>query len=110
MKIPVDDKLFERVVDFVCEAEYQSPEMVRGQRRYPELVRVRKIVSAIMRDQFRWSQTRTGDQWGFDSTTVYNHLKRMSDDESKVAGDLGFLFVEELYEPQNVSVGNGVDG
>ena len=110
MRIPVDDKLFEMVVDFVCEAEYQSPEMVRGERRYPELVRVRKIVSTIMRDQFRWSQTRTGDQWSVDSTTVYNHLKRLSEEESKVADDLGFLFVEELYGPQDVSVGNGVDG
>ena len=95
MKIPVDDDLFEMVVNFVCEAEYQSPEMVRGQRRYPELVRVRKIVSVVMRDQFRWSQARIGDQWGYDHTTVYNHFKRLSDEESQAADDLGSLFMEK---------------
>lgn len=93
-RIPDDQTLFDMVVDFVCDTERQSCEMVRGSRRYPELVRVRKIVSVVMRDQFRWSQARISGQWGYDHTTVYNHFKRLSDEESRTADDLGSLFME----------------
>jgi hypothetical protein len=96
LRIPSDNHLFEQVVEFVCDAEHQSYEMVMGKHRYPELVRARKIVSSVMSEQFRWSQTRTSRQWDLDPTSVFNHLHSMTAEESKVAEDLGNLFMEDL--------------
>lgn len=106
MRIPSDSHLFERVVEFVCDAEHQSYEMVMGKNRYPELVRARKIVSTIMSKEFRWSQTRTSRQWDLDPTSVFNHLHSMQPDELKIAEDLGSLFMEDLRASEDGAVGH----
>lgn len=105
MKIPTDDTLFELVADYVCTAECQSYEMVLSMARYPELVRTRRLVNAVLSDTFGWSQSRIARQWQQDHTSVGHQLRKMSVDECIVSEELGRRFLEVLRASQDGVVG-----
>lgn len=110
MRIPSDNTLFESLTDFVCDSEHASYEMVMTRQRYVELVRVRKVVSAILYTRFNWSQNRIARQWGYDHSSIGSYLRTLNDIESKVAHNLGFEFMEVLRASQNEAVGDELDG
>lgn len=110
MRVPTDDTLFEWVTDFVCEKEFTSYDMVISGYRYPELVKTRRIVNAVLTDTFGWSQARIGRQWRQDHTTVGHALRTMTVDEAMVSQELGREFMEVLRDTQDGTVGHEVDG
>ena len=103
MKIPTDDTLFELVADYVCTAEFQSYEMVLSMARYPELVKTRRLVNAVLKDTFGWSQARIAKQWLQDHTSVGHGLRTMSDTEYEVAQELGHEVMNMLRNYEEVS-------
>lgn len=110
MRLPTDDTLFEWVTDFVCEKEFTSYEMVISRYRYPELVKTRRIVNALLTDTFGWSQARIARQWRQDHTTIGHGLRSMTVDEAIVSQELGREFMEVLRETQDGTVRHKVDG
>lgn len=103
MKIPTDDTLFELVADYVCTAEFQSYEMTLSMARYPELVRTRRLVNAVLSDTFGWSQARIARQWQQDHTSVGHQLRKMSDTEYEAAQELGHEVMDMLRKYEEVS-------
>lgn len=110
MRIPTDDTLFELLADYVCDKECQSYEMVMSMARYPELVRTRRVINAVLSGTFSWSQSRIAQQWRQDHTSVGHGLRTMTDTEANVSGELGREFMEVLRESQNGTVSDDVDG
>lgn len=110
MRIPTDDTLFELLADYVCDKECQSYEMVTSMARYPELVKTRRVINAVLSGTFSWSQSRIAQQWRQDHTSVGHGLRTMTDTEANVSGELGREFMEVLRASQNGTVPDHVDG
>ena len=110
VRIPTDDTLFELLADYVCDKECQSYEMVTSMARYPELVKTRRVINAVLSGTFSWSQSRIAQQWRQDHTSVGHGLRTMTDTEANVSGELGREFVEVLRASQNGTVPDYVDG
>lgn len=101
MRVPNDEQLFDLVVDVACQRTFTSYEMVLGKRRYPELSSVRRIVTAVLKQQWKWSNARVAEQWDLDTSSVFAQCRSLTDRESKIADEIAHDFVEAL---------NGKDG
>ena len=110
VRIPTDDTLFELLADYVCDQECQSYDMVLSMARYPELVKTRRIINAVLSGTFSWSQHRIARQWQQDHTSVGHGLRTMTNNEANLSGELGEEFMEVLRESQNGTLSHNVDG
>jgi len=84
--------------------------MVLSMARYPELVKTRRVINAVLSGTFSWSQSRIARQWQQDHTSVGHGLRTMTDTEANVSGELGREFMEVLHASENGTVSNDVDG